>query len=1130
MESRADATPDAVAVVCEGRVLGYGELDRRANQVAHWLRARGVGPDTFVGVCTDRSLDMVVALLAVLKAGGAYVPLDPAYPAARLAFIAADTGIAVLLTQRDLADRFPEVPVRLSLDAGEPSLAALPEDRPEPAASPADLAYVIHTSGSTGTPKGVLVEHRSIVNVITALGSELGVGPGDRLLAVCSLSFDVAAFELFVPLAAGAAVVLADRATAADGALLAGVLDRAGITLLNASPTTWRTLFEAGWTGRAGLRAVCGGEAFPPELAERLLGCTAEVWNMYGPTETTLISVVHRVTAADTRGSAIPIGRPIAGTRLCVVDEGLAPVGDEDPGELLIAGAGVARGYLHRPELSEEKFLPLVLEGGGPQRFYRTGDLVRRRPDGAVEYLGRLDRQAKVRGFRIEPGEVEAALGRLPGVTACAVEVREDVPGDRRLVGYYITDSAGPAASGPALRRALAAGLPEHLVPSILVRLDAFPLTPNGKIDRAALPAPGGSRPELDVAFAAPATPTEQRLAALWSAVLGLDPGTVGADDRFGDLGGHSLAAARICALITREFGAAVSLAAFLAAATVRAVAAAVDAGPRAEAGPALVRDPERRSHPLTGVQRQLWALRQVGDAAPATTVASRFRLDAAWPDAGPAPALGAVLDALVLRHEVLRSVVRTSGGEPVALVRPAGTVPVAEHDLRTLSPLDRAERAEALARAAAAHTFDLAEETPLLRALALRLDERTVEVVLVTDHLVFDGASCAVVMTALADGVAAELCGGSADEVIPEPAVQMGDIAVHELALAELTERAEGLRAFWARELAGAEPPYALATRRGGDGLAAFRGERLTRPLDRTTAAAVSDFAARHGVSPFAVYAAALGEIVGRRTGAADVLLGMAVASRSHPDTAGLVGPLADVLPLRFRRPAGPTGPSGAFAALAGEVDRAVVRALDHQGLPGPELAGLFGARRRRGMSPTPVVISLQPADLPVVVRRDGVRVEMAGEVGSGGTRNPLSVFVNATAEGPELQIEYDVDSFTDSDVEALAEELLDLLAEPAGAEPAGAAPEPAGGPGSAVAELVAALWADELGDVQPAGRHGDFFARGGDAAAAARVTARLAGALGCPIPAHVLTGHPTLDRFCVEVERIALEHLSRA
>ena len=513
-EAQVERAPEAVAVVFEDEWLSYRALNARANQLAHHLQGLGVGPEVLVGVCLERSVEMVVGLLGILKAGGAYVPLDPAYPEERLAFMLEDARLKVLLTQAHLEATLPQTTAQVvCLDRAGERLSQAPEDNPGSGVSPANLAYVIYTSGSTGRPKGVQIAHRSLVNFFHSIRQRPGLTRQDILLAVTTLSFDIAALELYLPLVVGAQLGLVSREVAADGVQLGESLKRAGATVMQATPATWRLLLAAGWKGRRGLKILCGGEALPRELAHHLLEKGASVWNLYGPTETTIWSAARQVSGHPSTSSPEAyesIGCPLANTQVYVLDRHLEPVPIGVPGELYIGGAGVARGYLHRLDTTAERFLPDPFREEPGGRLYKTGDLVRYLPEGHLEFLGRLDHQVKVRGFRIELGEIEACLGRHPGVREAVVLAREDSPGEKRLVAYVVAQEE-PAPSGSELRGFVRERLPEYMVPSAFVGLPALPLTPNGKVDRKALPAPEGRG--VEEGYVAPCTPTEELLA-----------------------------------------------------------------------------------------------------------------------------------------------------------------------------------------------------------------------------------------------------------------------------------------------------------------------------------------------------------------------------------------------------------------------------------------------------------------------------------------------------------------------------------------------------------------------------------------------------------------------------------------
>ncbi|HKV06941.1 MAG TPA: amino acid adenylation domain-containing protein [Thermoanaerobaculia bacterium] len=544
--AQAARTPGATAVVFGEESLTYAELRAHALGLARRLRQMGIGPESRVGVAMERSLDLLPALLGVLEAGAAYVPLDPEHPRERLAGMLADSRPAALLTQSWRLSSLPEWDgPRLCLDRDEGWWAG-GEGIPDGFLDESQLAYVIYTSGSTGRPKGVQISHGALANFLSSMAERPGLKAGDVLLAVTTLSFDIAALELFLPLTLGARVAVASRETAADGARLAGEIERTGATVLQATPATWRMLLGAGWAGSPSLTAFCGGEALPRDLARELLAHTAALWNLYGPTETTVWSAAHPVRDAE---RTIAVGRPIADTSIHLVDPDLWPVPIGVPGEMLIGGAGVARGYVGRSDLTAERFVPDPFGPPGA-RLYRTGDLARALPGGESELLCRIDHQVKIRGFRIEPGEIETILGEHPGVRQAVVLARA-VDGDTRLVAYIVP--AGEAPTATALRDFLAARLPAYMVPSVFTVLDALPLSPSGKVDRRALPEPEASRLASGTPFVSPGTPVERELARLWSEALGCPE--VSRHDSFFLLGGHSLLATRLIPRYREAFG-----------------------------------------------------------------------------------------------------------------------------------------------------------------------------------------------------------------------------------------------------------------------------------------------------------------------------------------------------------------------------------------------------------------------------------------------------------------------------------------------------------------------------------------------------------------------------------------------
>jgi amino acid adenylation domain-containing protein len=583
-EARAETNPAAVAVVSGDSQLDYRELNSRANRLARYLSANGAGPEVIVAVYLERTPDMLVGLLGIQKANAAYLPLDPIFPRERLGYMLEEARAPLLITQTGLLDSLPEHQAKvICLDSAWQEISAQNGENPAPPPGANHLAYLIYTSGSTGKPKGVQIEQPALKNFLLSMARDTGLTEKDSLLAVTTLSFDIAGLELFLPLLAGAKVVLATRDEAAGGEPLIQILNRQAITFMQATPATWRLLIDSGWRGNPDLKILCGGEALPLDLAHELLNRCACLWNVYGPTETTIWSTMVKLEPG---AGLIPIGKPIANTQVYVLDPDMNPVPIGIPGELYIGGTGLSRGYRAQPQLTGEKFVPnpfcsrtnskaisdfgfQISEFKNPQsaignpqlntsvicnpqlnnpqsRMYKTGDLVRWLPDGNLEFVGRIDHQVKIRGYRIELGEIEAVLGRYPAVHECVVVAKEISPGEKSLVAYYIpSPGADPGELNVShLRKFLREKLPDYMVPAAFVMLDAFPMTPNGKIDRKVLPVPENLRPELETGFSAASNALEQKISAIWQEVLKLD--RIGINDNFFDLGGHSLLLAQV--------------------------------------------------------------------------------------------------------------------------------------------------------------------------------------------------------------------------------------------------------------------------------------------------------------------------------------------------------------------------------------------------------------------------------------------------------------------------------------------------------------------------------------------------------------------------------------------------------
>ena len=822
-ERQAARTPDATSVVFEGASLSYRELDEQSSQLARHLRSLGVAPDVLVGVALRRSLGLVVGLLGVLKAGGAYVPLDPTFPPERLAFMLSDANVAVLLTQETLRESLPPVGEAqiVSLDADWEPISELDATALSVGPGPEDLAYVIYTSGSTGLPKGVQIPHRAVVNFLTSMQREPGLSEGDVLLSVTTLSFDISVLEIFLPLSVGAELVLVSRETASDGEALAARLTEVGATAMQATPTTWRLLLEAGWQGDGRLKAMCGGEAWSRDLAEELLQRSGSVWNMYGPTETTIWSAVRKL---DPGAGPVLIGGPIANTQLYVVDGHLQPVPIGVAGELCIGGDGLARGYLNRPELTAERFPADPFRDEPGARLYRTGDLVRYQSDGDIEFVGRLDHQVKIRGFRVELGEIEAVLQDHPAVQQVVVLAREDVPGDQRLVAYLVPESE-PAPPIAELRRFARSKLPDYMIPTACLTLASLPLTPNHKIDRQALPAPEPGQRALGVGFVAARTPYEAVLTGIWADVLRLE--RVGVQDDFFELGGHSLLATQVVSRVRGALHVEMPLRALFEGPTIAELAervAVLRHGAEAPKSPPLIPIPRHGPMPLSFAQQRLWFFDQLEPGSTTYNMFGAVRLRGLL----NTRALQKSFSDIVRRHEVLRTAITSFDGGPVQIVSDATELELPVADLTTLSAEEQAVEVSRQIEEESERPFDLASP-PLLRARLLRLGDEEQILLVSVHHIAADGWSQGLLGNELALSYAAHLEGISPR--LPELSIQYADYAQWQRQWLQ-GSALESQLAYWQRQLGDDLPVLDLPTDHPRPPIQTFAGGRQERRL----------------------------------------------------------------------------------------------------------------------------------------------------------------------------------------------------------------------------------------------------------------------------------------------------------
>jgi amino acid adenylation domain-containing protein len=1009
-EQHAQRQPDAIALQCGAQRLSYGELDRRANRLAHRLLALGVAPDDRIAICCERGVDMAVGLLGILKAGGAYVPLDPQYPAERLAYMLEDSAPVAVLTQTALRDALP------MLVAAPMPVIALDEDaqpphsdgRPTvPGLTPEHLAYVIYTSGSTGRPKGVMIEHRNTVNLVAWARQSFTAGQLADTLFSTSINFDLAVFELFVPLSVGATVRLVRDLVSAGG-------PPAGTTLVNTVPSAIAAVLESSRLPASVKTVNLAGEPLKRALVEKIFASSESqsVANLYGPSETTTYSTWVEMARAD--GFAPHIGRPVANTQVYILDGHGQPVPIGVAGELYIGGAGVARGYLNQPELTAERFVVDPFSQSAGARMYKTGDLGRWRTDGNIEYLGRNDFQVKIRGFRIELGEIEAKLAACAGIREAVVVAREDVVGDRRLVAYVVPQDAAAELSIARLREQLSRDLPEYMTPSAFVSLAALPLTPNGKLDRKALPAPD-QHAVATREYEAPQDGTERALAAIWQELLGLE--RVGRHDHFFDLGGHSLLAVRMVARVQATLGADVALRDVFAQSTLSGLARIVadaSAAPLA----AIVPVDRNGALPLSWAQQRLWFLDQLDRSAGAAYhIPAALRLRGALNRA----ALRSSLDRIVARHESLRTTFVSVAGEPRQVIAPEDSgFLLIEHDLHDL---DDAAQTVAVAESSADEAsapFDLSTG-PLIRGRLLRLAEHDHVLLITQHHIVSDGWSIGVLIKEIG-ALYAAFDAGRADPLPPLP-IQYADYAAwqHRCLNDDALQAQTG---FWRDRLDGAPALLALPTDRPRPAVQRYAGSEVEVRLTPELTAALRALSRRHGTTLFMTLLAGWSTLLSRLSGQTDVVVGTPVANRQRAEVEPLVGFFVNTLALRVDLTDDPS-----VAELLARIKATTLGAYAHQDLPFEQV--VEAVRPVRSLSHSPIfqvmlALNNTPSDgafaLPGLVASPIANTQRA-------TQFDVALSLTETSDGIAGDAVYATDLFDRATVERMLAHWTTLL-----------------------------------------------------------------------------------------------------
>ncbi|HEY6351461.1 MAG TPA: non-ribosomal peptide synthase/polyketide synthase [Candidatus Angelobacter sp.] len=1008
-EAVAESRPEEPAVLCGEQRMSYGELDRRASQLARYLREMGAGPGVLVGLCVERSLEMVVALLGILKTGATYVPLDPAYPQERLKYMVEDAGAPLLVTQERLLGQFQQSASQaVCIDREREAIGRESVERLPRAAGPGDLAYVMYTSGSTGRPKGVAVTQRNVVRLVRNT-DYVCLKAEDRIAQLSNIAFDAATFEIWGALLTGACLVLAPKDIVLSSAELSTKIQQERITVLFLTTALFNQIAREARGVFSSLRYVLfGGEQVDPNRVREVLlhGAPEKLLHVYGPTEGTTFSSWFEVKQVSENAATVPIGCGIANSQLYVLDQemNLAPVGVA--GELYIAGDGVARGYWNRPELTAEKFLPNSFATLPGNRLYRTGDRVRRVRDGSIEFLGRADDQVKLRGFRVELGEIEAALRQHTGIQECAVLLKGETAGEKRLVAY-IVPAAGTHLETAELRSALKKTLPEYMIPSALIQLPELPLNDNGKIDRRALPEPDGLRPDTGEDYAPPRTPMEEMLVEIWAEILGVD--RVGIHDNFFDMGGHSLLATRVMSRVNQAFQVELPLRILFEEPTVeelraRVVKAKVEgalAGEEQRDGEAaaIQRVEQREGKPLSYSQERLWFLDRFQPGDDFYNVPMGFRLKGEL----AVEALKRSLEEMVRRHEVLRTRFVLKNGGPVQEVGETWEVELPIVDLTHLEGEEREREARRTTAEEGRKAFDLGRG-PLLHTVLLRLAQQEHVLLLTMHHIVTDEWSLEVLWREL--GIVYEAYRKNGQSPLKDLAIQYGDYAVwqRQWLQGEVLERQIG---YWKKQLEGMPGVLELPTDRMRPAVQSFRGGMETRWVSRELWEGLRGLSRKEGATIFMTLLAGYEVLLGRYTGQEDFGVGTPVANRNRVETEGLIGFFLNTLVMR-----GKVGGGASFEEVVGGVREGALGGYAHQDVPFERLVEELAPERDPSRSPVfQVMFTLRTSFMPKSGFGDLEVSPVDGEAGT--SKCDLVLLVGEDQQEPSMSLNYNTDLF---------------------------------------------------------------------------------------------------------------------
>ncbi|NJR49193.1 MAG: amino acid adenylation domain-containing protein [Leptolyngbyaceae cyanobacterium CSU_1_3] len=1015
-EAQAQKTPDAIAVEFADQQLTYHHLNQRANQLASHLRSLGVAPNQFVGICVERSLDMVIGLLGILKAGGAYVPLDPSYPTERLAFMVADAQVSVLLTQTALLSKLPEHKAQvLCLDTDWSTVTQQSAENlvnnTSTSGNADDLIYVIYTSGSTGTPKGVAVEHKAVHRLVMDT-NYIDLNPTDVVAQVSNCSFDAATFEIWGALVNGARLVIVSQDIALTPRTFANFLQAQNITTLFLTTALFNQVAREVPSAFHSLRQVLfGGEAVDPKWVREVLRHKppARLLHVYGPTESTTFATWHLIETVPEDATTLPIGRPLSNTECYVLDSHLQPVAAGVAGELYIGGVGLAREYLNRPELTAERFISNPWHLG--TRLYKTGDLVRCLPNGAIEYLGRLDHQVKLRGFRIELGEIESALRQHPDIRECVVMIREDIPGNKRLVAYLAMSSETALTVGEC-RQFLSQSLPEYMLPSAFVLLEQLPLTPNGKIDRRALPIPNESRPEVSAPYVAPRTQLEQQIAAIWTTVLGIEG--IGIHDSFLELGGHSLLATQVIARVCEVLQVQVPLQTVLAASTIAEFAHAIatsDGGKGSQPIQPVALD---QPLPLSFSQQQMWLLAQLEPDTPCYNDAVTLQFTGSLNVA----ALEQSLNEIIRRHGIWRTKFVAIAGIPHQVIQPHFPFPLSVVDLRTYLPDQQAQTALQLATAQAQRPFDLTQ-TPLLRATLVQLSETDHRLYLTLHHIIYDGVSLYSVFLKELSALYDAFCAGRPSP-LADLTIQYADFAAWQ----QQELRSETLQPqldYWTKQLASL-PTLQLPTDRPYPAIASLKGSQHCLSLSKELTEQLKALSRQEGVTLYVTLMSAFKTLLHRYTAQDDIPVATVTAGRNRSDIEPLIGCFINTLIIRTDLSGAPS-----FRELLRRVRSVTLDAYAHQDTPFQKVVEALRLTQKTSQPRSWFQVLFVLA--PPWVETDSRWQLSQQDVDTGTTECDLYLELDERPEGLIGRIEYSTDLFDADTIARLAEHFQTLL-----------------------------------------------------------------------------------------------------